>query len=355
MSTSKTKPKATKKTKAAKKSPAKKTAKASFAPGSDALAVAPAAITDLVAALVSFTPRPAVYDPIAAQALVTAFRPRLLAVAPDRIRYASVDVHAVSQAALQAHALTEAPALRACFEAAAKAGLFKIEGLALLRDLALALFHLYRLADAAGAFASTAKVPAEVDAKSFEVEARMQKQCEHFFSAHDKLGPVVRRLSPGIGFRDRAYDLLGYADIYEEQHAIVSKDPVFYVATDVADARRLAGEILSLLGAAMTPQAREAQDLLHRAFTIFEAVYNEVRALGLYVLRHDPRREERFPSLYAIGRPGKRKRKGGEEAVEEEGAGVQEAPPTKKDVGVKKEMAAKGAGAEETETETEEA
>ncbi|WP_437669259.1 hypothetical protein [Sorangium sp. So ce131] len=174
------------------------------------------------------------------------------------------------------------------------------------------MIHTYRQADAAGAFRTETKVPAGVDRQAAEVEARMQKVCEHYFDDDPELGPVVRRLSPGTGHLDRANDLLGYAEIYEAQADVMSKDPKHYRATDVADARRLAGEIMSALALVMTPRARASYELLQRAWTLLVALYFEVQTVGLCLLRYDPQRNERFPSLYAAGRAGRpRRRKDG--------------------------------------------
>jgi hypothetical protein len=143
--------------------------------------------------------------------------------------------------------------------------------------------------------------------------ARDRQSRDRAFNPH--AGPILRRLSPGTGFLDRANDLLGYAEIYASKKDIVSKDPVHYRATDVADAKRMAGQILAALGAGMTPAAREWYDVLRRGWTLLRPVYREVQELGLRFLRLDPRREERFPSLFVMGRTGQgRKRTKKDEA-----------------------------------------
>jgi hypothetical protein len=122
---------------------------------------------------------------------------------------------------------------------------------------------------------------------------------------------------------DRACDLLGYADIYQAKRDIISADPVHYKPADLADARRLAAQILSALGTAMSPQAREAYDRVQRAWTLAKPLYFEVRELGLRFLRYDPQREARFPSLYVVGRTdqGRKRTKKEAEAPGGEGTG----------------------------------
>ncbi|XYH96538.1 hypothetical protein ACMHYB_53635 [Sorangium sp. So ce1128] len=275
-----------------------------FVPGTDPLAFAPPAVTTLAAQLAGFTAEPQGYDPGVAEDLVATYRPRLTAITPDRLEVPRVDIESISRALLTVHALTQAPPLLALYKGAAAQGEFQLDNLEHLKALALILLHAYRQADAAGAFTSGAKLSAVLDKESAEVESRLQKVCEHFFGDDPELGPVLRRLSAGTGYLDRAYDLLGYADIYQAKHDVVSKDPVHYRATDLADARRIASQILAVLGAALSPKAREAYDLLQRAWTLAKPLYVEVQELGLRFLRYDPQRDARFPSLYVVGRAG---------------------------------------------------
>lgn len=298
--------------------------------GTDPLVFAPPASAGIAAVLASCKPELPTYEPKSAEELLVRYRPRLAAIPPDRLDVPRVDVEAVSRALLAVHAVTQLPPVLAAYERAASAGLFQHENLEHLRALALILMHVYRRADGAGALRTSARVPASLDAESLAVEGRMQTVCEHFLGDHPEVGPVLRQLSPGTGFLDRAYDLLGYADIYEQHHGVVSTDPVHFVKTDVADARRLAAQILGLVGAAMTPQAQEAFDLLRRTWTLVKPVYTEVREIGLALLRHDPQRGERFPSLYAVGRKGQGRKKGAKEAAPEgvaEGAAVSRPAP----------------------------
>ncbi|MCK6439985.1 MAG: hypothetical protein L6Q71_07265, partial [Planctomycetes bacterium] len=265
---------------------------------------------------------PIPFDPDDAQTFLDAYRPRLHAISSDRLEIARLDMDAVGRALLSVSALIEVPTLRLFYEGAAKNNEFFLENLAHLKALSFIVQLAQRKIDAAGAFMTTAKIPADMDKASAELEARMQKTAEHYFSEDAEIGPMLRQLSPGTGFLDRANDLLGYAQIYELGKDIVSRDPLYYRATDVADAKRLAGQILAALGAEMTPAAREWTDILRRAWTMLRPVYREVQELGLRFLRLDPRREERFPSLFVMGRSGQgRKRAKKEEGSDEVGSG----------------------------------
>lgn len=146
--------------------------------------------------------------------------------------------------------------------------------------------------------------------------------CEHNFENDPEVGSQLVALSAGSGYLDRANDLFGYAEIYVAKHDVVSKDTL-YKDTHVADAHRLTGLIMGHLGAAMSPQAREWYDVLRRALALLTPAYAEVREVALCVLRYDPQRNARLPSLYSAGRPGQgRPKKKKAEPAEPPGGGT---------------------------------
>jgi hypothetical protein len=275
-----------------------------FTPGFDPLAFGPPALTRLPAVLAGIQLDLPVYEPEAAEALVQANRPRMVAIAADRLDFPRVDVDTVSRALLTAYALTQVPDLLAIYKGAAGAGQFDLANLDHLRDLTLILVHAYHKAGAAEALKTNARVPAELDKESAEVEKRMQKVCEDFFPDD----PAIVALRPGTGYVDRAYDLLGYADKYDEKPSIVTGH-VQYRATDKDAARKLAGRILAEVDQGRNPAQKRALDLLSRAWTTLKPVYFEVQQVGLAALRYDPVREDRFPSLYVVGRKGQGRKK----------------------------------------------
>jgi len=300
---------------------------ATYTPGSDPLVVAPKVITSLAAELVSCEPEPPQYDPESAEKLVAHYRPRLSAIAPEHLDFPRVDVDVAARALLKAYAVTQLPLVLALFQRIATAGLFEMDNLEHLRGLTLVLLHAYRKADGLGALRTGAKISAQLDQESLAVETRMQTVCEHFLGEHPEVGPVLKALSPGVGYVDRAHDLLGYADIYEQQLAIVSTDPVHFRSTDLADARRLGGQILKVVDAARSPAAREAFDLLRRTWTLLAPLYAEVREVGLHLLRRDPERDTRFPSVYSAGRKGQGRKKGPRDRSVTEAPGAGAAVP----------------------------
>ena len=273
-------------------------------PGADPLAVAPPAIASAAASLAAFAPVAATYDAILAKGLVETYRSRLAAIDPERIITPRLDIDVASGVLLSVHAtLTQAPGLYAQLEQLHAAKVLDLASVDDLKDVTFVLMFAAREATEAGAFKSTAKISEKLDQESAKLEAEMQSVTEHNLRDHPDHGPVLDRLRPGHSYLDRANDLLGYAKIYEAAPGIVAKDTK-YQPTHVADARRLAGEILASLSAAMTPMAREWYDLLQRTWTLVTKMYFEVQEAGTFLLRYDPRREERFPSLYAAARGG---------------------------------------------------
>lgn len=219
----------------------------SYTPGADPLAVAPPGLAGIAAALAAFVPVPATYDPVAAKALVEAYRPRLAAINPERIVTPRLDVDAAARALLSVHATaTQAPGLHAHFKQLHAAEQLDIASVDNLGDLAFIVMHAQREATEAGAFKSTAKIPEALDIASAKLEGEMQSVTEHNLGEHPVHGPVLDVLRPGTSYLDRANDLLGYAKMYEAAPGVVAKDTK-YQPTHVADARRLAGEILAAL------------------------------------------------------------------------------------------------------------
>ena len=281
-----------------------------FPAGADPLAVAPPAIASIAAPLAAFVPVAATYDAVLAKGLVELYRPRLAAIDLARIITPRLDVDAASRALLSVHATaTQAPGLYAQLKQLHAAEQLDIASVDDLKDVVFLVMFAYREATDAGAFKTNAKIPEALDIASAKIEIEMQSVCEHNLGDHPVHGVLLDVLRPGTSYLDRANDLLGYAKVYEAEPAVVSKDTK-YKPTHVADARKLAGEILAALSAAMTPKAREWYDLLQRAWTLATKMYFEVQEAGTFLLRYDPRREERFPSLYAVARGGGSKKKG---------------------------------------------
>ncbi|MFS8066924.1 MAG: hypothetical protein ACMG6S_11185 [Byssovorax sp.] len=277
--------------------------------------LAPSIVLSTAASYAGITPKPPAYDPTVAAALLKTFRPRLDAIADGDLLVPRVDVRASALAALGVYAfVTQADALHERFQRQHSIGELDIDTLEGLKAAAFIVFYTHAQAEAAGAFETDAKVPASVIQEGMKIEGRMQELCEYKFKREPTIAPLLAVLRPGTSYRDLAGDLLGYADIYEMSPAKVAEDTTNYLPTDVADARRVAGEILAHLAASMSPKARDAYALLQRAWTLLVQTYFEVQEVGKCLLRRDPKRDDWFPSLYAAGRSGRPRKKNDEAA-----------------------------------------
>ena len=286
--------------------------------GTEALVMAPQALLQLPAEIVGIALEQPVYEPNAAEELFQAYLPRLKAIGADRLQFPRLDVSAVSRTLLGVYAFTQIPHVFAIYEAQAAGGQFVLANLDRLRKVTLVLIHAFRKVEAAGALKTAAKVSPELDTESLEVEKRMQKVCEDFFPDD----PLVLSLRPGTGYIDRGYDLFGYADVYEQNASAVAGH-VQYRATDKDTARSLAGRLLAAVDQSMNEAQKLAFDQLRRTWTLLLAVYFEVQRVGLCGLRYDPAAQDRFPSVYAVGRKGGGRKK----AAPEQAPNVPAEPP----------------------------
>ena len=269
-------------------------------------AFVPAAVAKVTAAYAGVTLTPPAYDPVAAKALLASFAAHLDALAPAELETPRLDVPAAALAALGAYAfVTQVGPIKQRFEQLATAGEIDLANLEHLRTAAFVALYTHAQAEAEGAFATEATVPPEVIKQAKAVEARMQALCEYKFKSDPEIAPLLALLRPGISHRDLATDLIGYADIYEMRSAEVASDATNYLATDLADARTKAGEILSHLAASMSPKARDTYDQLRRAWTMLYRIYYEVREIGLFLLRYDADRAQRLPTLFTAGGMGR--------------------------------------------------
>lgn len=262
-------------------------------------ASSPAPVTSVTP--LSATYEPPVYHPDAGKKALAALTPELDALAASDFTTLKLDVEAATFAALGVAGFVADPVVHARF-----AHLPKEEfDLACVDGFQAACFAtLYALGEAraAGALATDIKVPHEITTEAEEVEKRMQAVCEYHLGDDPEIAPELARLRPGSGNRDVAGDLLGYARIYDLRPTVVAADKKNYRPDDAAKARDLAGKIIQRLSAAMTPKAREAFDRYVRAWTLLNRRYDEVRPAGLWLYRKDAKGEQRFPSLFAVGR-----------------------------------------------------
>jgi hypothetical protein len=254
--------------------------------------------------------QPRHYDPSLGKIALTNFATRIKALEPSEIVSTRIDVEAATLGSLATYARATAPTLRARFQKQHEIGEFDIAHLDDLEDLAFAVLFAQAEASVYRAAESSAKLPAALVERAIEIEERMQALCEYHFRDDPEIASELERLRPGSGHRDLASDLNGYARIYEIRRDIVTLDKKHYRDTDMGDARAVAGVILNILSAGSTSKARTAQDTVARAWTLLCRSYDEVRTVGLHLLRHSQDKHRFFPSLFAGAKnvPGARRR-----------------------------------------------
>lgn len=273
-----------------------------------AFAVAPAGVVGLAQSYSGLVVQPPQYDPASGLAAFDALAPNRAAL--STVPAIRVDVQAAALVALGVYGFaTQATQVYAQLKALNKAGLFSLSTLSGLKTAGIAAIYAFNQAETAGAFKTDAVVPAQLVAEATAVEQRMKARCEYVFPNDPEVTPLLDMLRPGTGYNDLANDLLGYASIYESQKAkIAATNDPNYVATDLADAKSYAGQILAYLTAAMGPQTATVYDALQRSYALLGTIYAEVQAVGLMLVRFDPQGHTRFPSLTSAVRAAAPKR-----------------------------------------------
>lgn len=258
-----------------------------------------APVTAVTLKLVTY--EPPTYHPDAGKKALQALTAQLDALADSDFVTLKVDVEAATYAALGVAGFLADPHIHARFARlpAQEIDPAHVDGLG---PACFAMLYALGEARSAGALVTDVKVSPEVQAEAIEVEKRMQAVCEYHLSDDPAIKPELDRLRPGNGNRDTANDLLGYARIYDLRADVVKADAKNYRPGDAAKARELAGKIIQALSTALTPKARVAYDRYARMWTWLSRSYDEVRFAGLWLLRNDPLRDQRFPSLFAAGR-----------------------------------------------------
>lgn len=241
-----------------------------------------------------------VYDSAYGKLCFEALATTIDAVPPEQLVSTRTDIQRAGQRVLSLASAAFAQPMRSRLGALPKDE-FDIVQIHRLAPYGSVLLYILEEAKAAGVFAAEAKISADLDKASAEVEKRMQGLLEYRYEDDSQLGRTLKDLAPGTGYRDRANDLLGYARLYGLKAEEVATDTAKYRKTDAADARRYAGQIFAELGAAQSPAARAWSVRLSKVFALLFPVHADVRVTLLWLLRKDPSAADRFPTLYATG------------------------------------------------------
>jgi hypothetical protein len=231
-----------------------------------------------------------------------AIEAKLLALPSDRLNAVTVDVQVAAAIALSvANAVAADKALRARFEALAKANEFDLARLDGLATAALAAWfarHMYLLVSATH---TEAQLPGSLVATATALKTRMMRVVDYHLGDHPVAGPLVSAIRAGTGYMDLANDLVALARLYKAYAHLLEHDKKDYQAVDQGLAAQTGDQILTLLGGS-TPEQRKWVGLQARAWTLLSGDYAEVYAAGRYLKRWDVDVESTFPSLIAAAR-----------------------------------------------------
>jgi hypothetical protein len=241
------------------------------------------------------------YDAASGEKALAQVEPSLMALAPHEIESPRVDVELAALAALNVARLVREPALLERFRSIPAAE-FDRELVDRLEPLAWALWHAHRAHQVSALSASSAVVPVALAEAANELERRMQRCVEYHLADHPEAAAKVAFLRAGNGYRDLAGDLMGYAELYRAYREDLRHDRKQYREGDADEAERLAKQLFETLALAQGGIG-QAASMRDRAWTLLSRCYDEVTAVGRFLLRHEPKVGSYFPSLHAVGRP----------------------------------------------------
>jgi hypothetical protein len=248
------------------------------------------------------------FDPIQGKAAFESLLPRYKAMAPESLATLNADAARAAIAALGIAARANEPEFLARFKSL-PAKEFDIAKVEELPTIAWACWYAATEEQKGRATLSDAKLPASLVQQAVAMKARMQACCEYHLNDHPEMGPLLAALRTGTGHQDLAADLLGYAGIHRDHWDVLSTDKKHFRATDADDAVKIAEEIIAALGAHASAEGRQWADHVVRAWTLLLDTYEEVALTARWLLRHDPRAVELVPSLFAMARTRRSRKK----------------------------------------------
>jgi hypothetical protein len=257
------------------------------------------------------------HTPDLCAAAYEALLPRLDAVDAAALLPAPPDVRAVVRVALETADLADDDALRPRL-ARLPAEEFSPDHPETLRESARAMRHMLLRRDAAEDQGSGLLLDEAFATQAHDTRARMLKVALHYFEDDAALAATLKKVGRKKGHRPLRDDLEKLAEFYEAQRETIERDPKYYRAGDVAEARRIAAELTTQLKAAQSDELGQWDARLAQAFTLLAPAHEEVRAAGQFLLRNGG--AERFVAL-----PGVRRRVRKDEAPADRGATPQPA------------------------------
>lgn len=245
-------------------------------------------------------------EPDAARLAFEALRPLL--DTRTELRAANIDVDRAVLFAASVGRRVRRPEVRARF-AGLPAQEFDIGHVDRLEPAALAVWHTCTELLSAAARSSGRRIPATMHAEAAAVKQRMHEVLTYHL---EHLSEVLTQLEamgagPGSDYLRLAESLLELADLYRRYELELAGDVTRYRPSDRELAGRLAHAIHYLLGEPARPEVVAWTRHRARAWSLLVETYEEVRAAGRWLFRHE-NGEELFASLYTAGRGPRRRR-----------------------------------------------
>ncbi|MFO0602886.1 MAG: hypothetical protein U0324_47610 [Polyangiales bacterium] len=226
------------------------------------------------------------------------------AVPAERVQKPRVDLQAAAVTALSVcDDVRDDAALYARFLKQAEAGEFDAEGFRKLQQLAGGAWHARRMQLRAESGDTEETVPAALIEAGDELVGRMLPVARYHLAKVPAAASVVAGINTSRGHMRLANNLLNLAELYQTHRAVIEGDRVNYRATDADEAGRVASAIVTSLADTSAGGADVWGDRCARVWTLLSDCYEQVQAVGHYLLRATPdAARERFPSLVAGSR-----------------------------------------------------
>jgi hypothetical protein len=226
------------------------------------------------------------------------------ALSPDALIVPTVDLQRAAETAMRVcEATLDDRTLHARFLALASVGEFDAACFEQLPRFAAVAWQARRLQQIAELAESEAKVPPALVTRARMLYRRMLPVARYQLSRVAAAERLLARLNHAPGHRRLALNLLDVADLYRHHHDLVARDADGYRATDEAEARDAASDVVRALGAQHVTDADRWDDRCARVWTLLSGCYGKVQATGRFLLRErEAAAKERFPSLVTASR-----------------------------------------------------
>lgn len=235
------------------------------------------------------------YNAATAQRAFDALKPRMDAIPPERVASANIDLRIAATTALAVERFVNIPEVFQRFASLPRKEFDPVH-IENLGPSAWALWYA-RTQYLSASAGTDARLPMSLVQHATDLKVRMLRVLEY----HTDEAAELASIRAGTGYYDLATDLSRLAALYDKHKGTIQDDRRYYRAGDKKDATTTANRIIELLGEAFDGDAKTWARWQARAWTLLQEAYDEVRAAGLWLFRHEGG-EEKFPSLFTISR-----------------------------------------------------